>query len=67
MSEVIDNDFHPVDQGLNATEDHWRTVRSEGTARLRTQFQQSDAKNWMKASGDDAKTISTLVRGRNND
>lgn len=25
MSEVIDNDYHPVDSGLEATDDHWGT------------------------------------------
>lgn len=62
MTEVIDNDYHPIDQGLNATEDHWRSVRNEGKERLKTQYRQSDSKNWVKSAGEDAKTIDRLVR-----
>lgn len=35
MSEVIDNDFHPVDKGLEATDDHWGTQREEGKSQLK--------------------------------
>lgn len=26
MTEVIDNDFHPVDSDLSATDDHWGSL-----------------------------------------
>lgn len=35
-----------------------------GKDRLRTQFQQEDAKKWMDAAGKDAQTIDYLVKGR---
>lgn len=25
MTQIIDNDYHPIDQGMEATNDHWGT------------------------------------------
>lgn len=60
--KVINNDYHPIDSDMSATEDHWGTVRSEGHARLRTQSEQSDAPAWRDAAGKDAQRIDRLVR-----
>ena len=35
MANVIDNDFHPVDSGLEATDDHWGTQLAGDVVPLR--------------------------------
>lgn len=31
MTEVIDNDYHPIDSDLSATDDHWGTEKGAST------------------------------------
>lgn len=59
----IDPADHPATNIPDATDHHDGTVLSTGMDRLRTQFQQSDAKSWMDVSGQDSQNIDTIVRG----
>lgn len=54
---------HPA-HNMPSSDYNGDVLRSEGTARLRTQFEQEDSKAWQDAAGRDSQRIETLVRGR---